>query len=45
MDFEGFFLVWLSDHYKIVSYTKAFICFYNVGNTARNHQTDGEDGK
>ena len=44
MEFEGFILVWQSDHYKIAPYTKDFIFFYNIGNPTRNHQTDGEDG-
>ena len=25
MEFEGFILVWQSDHYKIVPYTKTFM--------------------
>lgn len=43
MGIEGFIFVWQSDHYKIVPYTKAFICFYNIGNPTRNYQTDGEN--
>ena len=30
MEFEGIILVWQSDHYKIVPYIKAVICFYNL---------------
>ena len=41
--FERLIVVWQSDHHKNVPYTKAVICFYNIGNSRRNHQTDGED--
>lgn len=45
MGFEGFILVWQSDHHKNVSYIKDVICFYNIGNSGRNYQTDGEDDR
>ena len=46
MESEWFVLVWPSEHQKIVSQSyqiKAVMCFDNIGNSTRNHSTDGED--
>ena len=43
MGFEGFILVWQSDHHKNVSYIKVVILFLQYWKLQRNYQTDGED--